>query len=425
MATFTAIIGAGFGDEGKGRMVDYCASKTPLDSIVVRYNGGAQAGHTVFTPTGLRHVFKHFGAGSFCDVPTLLSKFFIVNPMLWSDERQQLLQHGYRPKMYCHESAIVTTPYDMCINQEVERARRKQDQSHHGSCGVGINETVTRMDETTELGRIMVDDLVSNDYRDRAKFIRDEWAVDRLRALGIAEPSSWFLETIKAPALLDRFVEACELFCGNVSVVTSHGMLDGYKHVIFEGAQGLMLDEQHAFFPHVTRSRTGLPNICKIVEGVRSNADKILDVVYVTRCYMTRHGAGPFPTEDRTVSLTDRTNVEGPWQGALRYGRLDLDRLGVEIRNDLQHAIRAGIKTRHHVAVTCLDQSKIVSCVQGGKQIYMTHVEFLNAVVDVCRAHGSYACVGESRDRIMYQKGDEAWHETGLDSLQRQLRRAG
>jgi adenylosuccinate synthase len=78
-----AVIGAFFGDEGKGLMTDYLANKLGKNTLVIRYNGGAQAGHTVATTCGRRHVFKHFGSGCFLEAPSYLSEFFICNPILF------------------------------------------------------------------------------------------------------------------------------------------------------------------------------------------------------------------------------------------------------------------------------------------------------------------------------------------------------
>lgn len=80
MGSAIAVIGAGFGDEGKGLMTDYCCQR-PKYTTVVRFNGGAQAGHTVVTPDGRRHVFSHFGSGTLRGAATFLSRFFICNPI--------------------------------------------------------------------------------------------------------------------------------------------------------------------------------------------------------------------------------------------------------------------------------------------------------------------------------------------------------
>jgi adenylosuccinate synthase len=135
------VIGACFGDEGKGLTTDYLAAKHVSESLVVRFNGGAQAGHTVQTANGQRHVFKHFGSGCFAGSPTFLSEYFICNPILFRTELEQLHKFGLTPKIYVHPEAVVSTQYDMMINQIVEEIRSN---SRHGSCGVGIGETVER-----------------------------------------------------------------------------------------------------------------------------------------------------------------------------------------------------------------------------------------------------------------------------------------
>lgn len=77
------VIGSAFGDEGKGLITDVLAAKNAGETLVVRFNGGAQAGHTVTTPEGQRHVFSHIGSGTFTGSATFLSRFFVVNPILF------------------------------------------------------------------------------------------------------------------------------------------------------------------------------------------------------------------------------------------------------------------------------------------------------------------------------------------------------
>jgi adenylosuccinate synthase len=111
-----------------------------------------------------------------------------------------------------------------------------------------------------------------------------------------------------------------------------------------------LLDEQHRWFPYVTRSRTGLTNVDILA---KESGIEALDVTYVTRAYATRHGAGPFPREVLDLSHADRTNVPNPWQGTLRFGDLDLDLLAESIRED---RARTNLPIAHGLAVTCLDQ---------------------------------------------------------------------
>ena len=85
------VIGANYGDEGKGLMTDYLADKYQAE-VVVRFNGGAQAGHTVVTPAGQRHVFSHFGSATLSGSRTFLSKHFVANPILFLKEKMKQIQ---------------------------------------------------------------------------------------------------------------------------------------------------------------------------------------------------------------------------------------------------------------------------------------------------------------------------------------------
>ncbi|MET0192833.1 MAG: adenylosuccinate synthetase, partial [Hyphomicrobiaceae bacterium] len=127
--------------------------------------------------------------------------------------------------------------------------------------------------------------------------------------------------------------------------------------VIFEGAQGLLLDQQLGAFPYVTRSNTGLANMLAVAG--EAGIDRI-EAVYVTRCYLTRHGRGPMPNENdiaRTFAVDDATNLPNAWQESLRFGELDLDLLGRTVRRDARLARSTGCEVVTHLAVTCLDQA--------------------------------------------------------------------
>lgn len=133
--------------------------------------------------------------------------------------------------------------------------------------------------------------------------------------------------------------------------------------LLFEGAQGLLLDQDHEFFPHVTPSKTGLANPSQLA---REWGVEHLHALYVTRAYATRHGAGPFPREVPGLAYPDATNVANAWQGSLRYGALDLDLLAKSINDDQPCADLAVEKT---FAMTCLDQAgDIVNWWQAGQR---------------------------------------------------------
>ena len=243
MSQPVAVIGANFGDEGKGLVTDYVVSQAKGDVLVVRYNGGAQAGHTVITPEGIRHVFHHFGSGTLLGAATYLSRFFIVNPILWKKERDELRRIGAPElKLWVDPRALITTPYDMLVNQEIERIRNNW---RYGSCGLGIHETQARN------AKFIGTNVGHSDIKGACEQIRRDWAEQRVYEMTEERPSSLFRERIKSDTLLYNYLNDFDEFLAAVNFTET---LPGAENVVFEGAQGLLLDENHPFFPFVTQS---------------------------------------------------------------------------------------------------------------------------------------------------------------------------
>lgn len=344
MSTAFAVIGAGWGDEGKGLMTDALA--TP-GSVVVRANGGAQAGHTVRRPDGTRHVFHHVGSGALRGAATFLSRFFIHNPILLLEELTALDALGISPALYADPAGLVTTPWDMMINQIAEEAR---SDGRHGSCGMGINETIRRSEH--EEFRLHFRDLADPArLRGTARRIQHEWGPTRLAALGF-QPSENWRARLAAGTIAERFVQdaedmACIVMSNDGGIAKASARVGA---LIFEGAQGLLLDQDHPFFPYVTPSKTGLANPSTL--ATEWGIEKIT-AIYMTRAYATRHGAGPFPRATPGMVFADETNVPNEWQGALRFGALDLDLLAAAIHKD---EARAPVQIEKYLAMTCMDQ---------------------------------------------------------------------
>lgn len=342
------IIGANYGDEGKGLFTDYFASQDPEHSLVVRFNGGAQAGHTVVAPDGRRHVFSHFGSGSFVGAPTFLSKFFIVNPLIFVREHTDLQNLGVRPSVIIDGNAMLTTPFDMFINQTIERRRGV---NRHGSCGLGINETVTRSLRSQSFRLCARDMLDATTLYLKLMELKIRWFPERLRDFNIdpqSEETTKFAES--AEKILTEFIKDTQTLLEIASITEVY---PNHKHIIFEGAQGLMLDEDRIDqFPHVTRSKTGLTNVLHLAPHF--GIDK-LNVTYVSRTYLTRHGAGPLVGEC-DWDFPDSTNIPNQFQGTLRFAPLNLQTLQQSIKYDL---LRAQTSQKHitaDIAMTCLDQ---------------------------------------------------------------------
>lgn len=325
----TAVIGANFGDEGKGLLTDFLCADQPR-SLVIRFNGGAQAGHTVVTPGGERHVFHHVGAGYLAGADTYLSRFFVLNPLLWLDEWREL---GGRGRLLIHPDALLSTPYDMLFNRALERRQR------HGSCGLGIWETTLRCrgPAQTRMRDLPISRHIVLDY-----------FAARARELDVhlTEIPAW-----DSARLWDDYCAASDALKRSAVLAEA---VPGYENVVFEGAQGLLLDEQHpAFFPHVSASRTGLANVRTLCDELGLGSD--LEPIYVSRSYLTRHGRGPFPTEHVGLSYPDPTNESNEWQGPLRFGTLDMTELCERVRAD---AATMGLAPS--LAMTCLDQRPVL-----------------------------------------------------------------
>ncbi|MBK8508254.1 MAG: adenylosuccinate synthetase [Candidatus Competibacteraceae bacterium] len=350
--TAQVVIGAQFGDEGKGRMIDDYAAQVGGDGLVIRFNGGAQAGHTVVTPEGLRHVFSHVGSGAFVGAATFLSRFFVSHPMLFLKEIESLATKGVHPEVYVDPQSPVTTPYDMMINQIVERERGAD---RHGSCGIGFGETIER--NLMSAYALTVADLAdAAALAAKLDAIRRDYAPLRLARLGFADSFRRNGDLFLSDAILRHYVDDTEQFLRLATVANLETATRG-RQLLFEGAQGLLLDQDHGFFPYVTRSNTGLRNVLALAAELDLAE---LEVTYVTRPYMTRHGAGPLPhelPEKPYPGIVDATNIPNDWQGALRFGWLDLDVLRDSIIQDLAEASQLTmLALKPKLALSCLDQ---------------------------------------------------------------------
>lgn len=324
------VIGAAYGDEGKGNVVNAISNR---ETLVVRFNGGAQAGHTV-CHEGRRHIFSHFGAGTLKGARTHLMSDFVCFPRLFMKEMEEL--HPLIPQVTVSPDCQLTTPFDVWLNRAAEKSR---SHAKHGSVGIGFGETVCR--GNSGYG-IAMHDLTCGRVHDKLINIRDRWVPARCDRLNIpyrARPKGTDID-------LDAIVEAFIAFRDHVRVCSDKQALAHEDDVVFEGAQGLMLDAVYGTFPYVTHSRTGLTNLH--ARGIDYD-----EVLFVTRAYTTRHGAGPFPhelPEPPYSAIVDETNKPNGWQGPLRYSYLNL----AQLAHAVAQCTPRGAKTTG--VMTCLDQ---------------------------------------------------------------------
>ena len=320
-----AVIGKNYGDEGKGHATAYFALKyADKRPVVIRHNGGAQAGHTVETD-GKRVVFHQYGSGALFGAPTFLYRTFLPDPVALLRERSALKRLAPQlPALAADARCRVVTVFDVLANQFIEELRGEK---RHGSCGMGIWETVLRHRRGCALTLGDIDEKSTEELIADLRRIRDGYFAQRLAEK--AEPSvfrGWREGLIFDENLLLNAAEDMREGIKCLRVINSVSLLkENFETFIFEGAQGLLLDGSgDAYAPYTTPSATGSRNIRAFHAELGVTAQETaLEVCYVSRSYLTRHGAGPLPRacpkEAINAAMRDLTNEPNEYQGTLRY----------------------------------------------------------------------------------------------------------
>ena len=316
-----AVIGKNFGDEGKGFACSRLASSLK-NALIIKHNGGGQAGHTVEDPEGKwRFIHHQIGAGAEYHVPTLFADSFMPDLFQLRNEVKAFTElFGFQPILYSEKNAQGTTIDDVLLNMGAEVAR---DKNRHGSCGMGIEECVQR--NAAGYG-ITVEELATwtkQDLVDRLKQIRREYTGRRAKILGIYSSNPYY-EMLYNETVLENFVGEVKENVKLLNLVNAdRKWLEEFQNLIFETGQGLLLDQDNeAYAPHLTSSKTGIHNPTIFLE---KRGLSLEEAIYVTRPYVTRHGNGPLPCEVKRSELPgvgeDLTNQPNEWQGTLRYAK--------------------------------------------------------------------------------------------------------
>jgi len=352
------VVDLGFGDQGKGTITDFLVRDRGA-GLVVRYNGGAQAAHRVVTDDGRRHTFAQLGAGSFVQgVLTFLSRHVAISPWAMLVEVDYLARAGVTDafaRTLIAAGAPVITPFHRAANRLRERARGP---SCHGSCGIGLGETVA---DARALGApevVRAGDLVDLGLRTKLRRIqarkRAELAqvIDGLRGSGEREAAQADVEVLEDPASIDLALAALLPFMRQARIVSDdalHGLLARTRCTVFEGAHGVLLDEDHGFHPFTTWSSCTTANALALLRAASFGGE--VTRLGVLRAYATRHGPGPLPTEAPALAeaLPEPQDFArpNPWQGPFRVGWFD----AVSARYAI--AATGGIDL---LAVTCVDR---------------------------------------------------------------------
>ena len=319
----------GFGDAGKGTTVDFLTRQTTR-AVIVRFNGGAQAAHNVHTSDGRHHTFAQFGSGTL--VPgtrTYLSRFVLFDPYALMREGEALERLGVTNPLSLvtiDEAALTVTPFQKAANRLREALRGS---GRHGSVGMGIGETMADQisfpaqavyvaDLRDE--RLLAEKLVR---QQALKYSEFEVHFDVLRAHDYLKDELRVLTDPSMPRTIAATMVGLMRRCTLGTIATLRRLMATHT-LIFEGAQGILIDEWHGFHPYTTWSTTTNDNANELLRELQF-ADMVTRYG-VVRAYSTRHGPGPFPSESATLTtlLPDTHNHFGRWQREFRVGWLDL-----------------------------------------------------------------------------------------------------
>ncbi|MPQ43305.1 adenylosuccinate synthase [Clostridium tarantellae] len=315
------VLGAQWGDEGKGKMTDYLAEEA---DVVVRFQGGNNAGHTVevedkqyklhLIPSGILHD----------DKLNVIGNGVVVDPKALFTEIDYLINLGIKvtpEKLVVSDRANVIMPYHRELDALKEKARGKND---IGTTGKGIGPCYT--DKVERCG-IRVCDLLHKEVFEEKLRINIEMKNDYIKLLG------------GEPLIFDKifneylaYAERLRPFVKDTSVVV-YDKIKEDKRVLFEGAQGMLLDIDYGTYPYVTSSNTTSGGVSN---GVGIGPTMITNAVGIAKSYTTRVGKGPFPTEleDATGDwIREKGHEYGTTTGrSRRCGWLDLVILKTSVR---------------------------------------------------------------------------------------------
>lgn len=367
------VIDAGYGDSGKGRVVSRICNHTlqklstdkdnlPLkfNTIVKRFCGGPQAAHkVVYSPTK-SHIYSHFGSGTALGIDTWWESEALVDVETWLEEyttlqEKKLIQDS--TQFYVEPTCKVITPYDWLYNQQIGQ------ELNHGTCGFGINKTLRRNEDHYKLE---VMDLKYEDVLRTKLNLIQEYYLDKY-------PDHEVHVDIEA------FIQSCREFITHPIVEIAYPeILEKRKTVIYESSQGLLIDQDYGFFPHVTPASVGIKNNFRVIKSTD-------EYWYVTRAYHTRHGNGPFPCEpikEKHFKFTHQEdNKTNSFQGEFRTGLLNLDLLLYALEKDFIG--RKLVFKPINIVVTCVDNlKKFRLTYQGEKEKFENKEDFLIFILD-------------------------------------------
>ncbi len=360
------VVGLGYGDEGKGLITDYLCS-LDKDALVIRHNGGQQAGHCVVMPDGREHIFSNFGSGTFRSIPTFWSKYCTFSPTYFIEEFSLL---NFDSIFYIDYDCPVTTHYEILYNRTFEESLGTK---RHGSCGLGFGATIDREIENFmfRFKDLLNPKIVQDKLKHLKEFYRlkinieTSYDFDKFNHI---EEDNFFIDSIER---LKKLITSKVVVPIDENKILSEGK--SWSTIIFEGAQGILLDYNFGKRPNITKSNCTSQNAFEMLK--RNNITSPVEIFYVTRCYQTRHGAGYFRDENSNITLINNhteTNVRNRYQGDFKRNYLDINWLNYALECDRSFSG----ESKKNLIITCLDQF--------GKDIIPVYIND-----ELCRIHYS------------------------------------
>lgn len=294
--TVVAVVGSQCGDEGKGKMTDYLSQSADM---TVRSNGGNNAGHTIAFG-GKTFKMRLIPSGIFeAKKETVIGNGVVINPEVLLDEIKYLEDNGINTdKLAISNRAHIVMPYDILqdVYQEEAKGANKV-----GTTKNGIGPTY--MDKASRIGIRMCDLLEKDTFEEKLRFNLNEKNALFVNVYG--------KEALKFEDIFEKywkFGQELKKYVTDTSVIVNDA-IDNDDKVLFEGAQGVMLDIDQGTYPFVTSSSTVTGGIAT---GIGIGPSKVDTVIGICKAYTTRVGAGPFPTEllDETGNYIRETGHE-------------------------------------------------------------------------------------------------------------------
>lgn len=310
MSENIAVIGLSWGDEGKGKFVDYLAQRA---DIVVRYNGGNNAGHTI-NANGIKYKFKLIPSGAPLEKECVIANGCVVDPEVLLEEIENLKKLGKKINLKLSSTAHVIFPFHRALDSLEESSKGKYSA---GTTKRGIGPTYS--DKAARWG-LRIFDLV---HPDILKPKLEQLYKIKKRLIQIYDPT-W---DIDLDSIFEEYKTYGELLKPYVIDTASYlnKVVDSGKKVVFEGAQGNLLGIDHGMYPFGTSSN---PNALGITAGTGIPPKKIQKVLGIIKAYTSRVGEGTFPTELYN-NIAEKIREQGHEYGTVtgrprRVGWIDL-----------------------------------------------------------------------------------------------------